>query len=102
MFFTSLTATSIFNKKQENPHNEQKPSNAALTFLAVIFLLELVLFVWALVLAFRCGKRHKDLFLHVVFAFFFPFFYILYYFISGCSSFDGCNLAAPTRSEESF
>ncbi len=94
MFFTSLTAASIYNNKKSEYLDEEsaprQPSGASLLFLLVVFLLELALFVWALVLAFRCGKKHQDLFIHVVFAFFFPFFYILYYFISGCGSFAGC------------
>lgn len=89
MIFTSLAAANI----QKNSTSEDgKPvvRKGPFFFLAAIFLLDITLFVWALTLAFRCGKRHEDRFIHVVFAFFSPLIYILYYFISGCGTFDGC------------
>ena len=90
MFFTSLAAAGINNNAKNNPDGDGKHTvnSGALLFLLAIFLIEIALFVWALILAVRCGKRHKDLFVHLIFAFFFPFFYILYYFISGCGGFD--------------
>lgn len=47
-------------------------------------LIELVFFIWALYLAFKCGGRRGGTLLHVLVAFFFPIIYVLYYFLSGC------------------
>ncbi len=104
MFFTSLTAASINKNAKNNPNgDDSKPTvnSGALLFLLAVFLIELALFVWAMILAVRCGKRHKDLFIHLIFAFFFPFFYILYYFISGCGGFDGCGVGESIKKVQS-
>jgi len=88
MFFTSLTAASIYNNNKKNPADKPVVKRGAMLFLLVVFLIEIALFIWALSLALRCGRRHQDTFVHLVFAFFFPLFYILYFFISGCNDFQ--------------
>ena len=93
MFFTSLAATTISNgAKKENGNvspEHHEINKIALTIMLLVFILEMAMFVWSVILAIKCGKKHEDLFIHIVFAFFFPFFYILYYYISGCSHYKG-------------
>ncbi len=60
MFFTSLTAASIYNKNKKeylDDESSTQVSNASLLFLLTVFLFEIALFVWAVILAVRCGKK---------------------------------------------
>ena len=98
MLLTSLAATRMYNDAKKAASDNADPiattnpvkvtiSPQAVVILLVLFLIEFALFIWSIVLAWRCGKRHQDLFIHVVFAFFFPIIYIFYYFMTGCGSF---------------
>jgi hypothetical protein len=60
------------------------PSKLSKTILITIFVIEFVLFLWAIYLAFQCGRSRKDLAIHLLVAFFVPLFYIIYYFLSEC------------------
>lgn len=95
MFFTTVAAAVIYNKPQSREYLDGKEDRVVtpgeMLFMLMVFLLEVAIMIWALVLAWKCGKSHKDRFIHVVFAMFFPVFYILYYFISGCGAFDKCD-----------
>jgi hypothetical protein len=83
-----VTALTLSNNPKQVHVDPQNPNRVVvkpnMTLVLLVFLIEFALFVWALTLAFKCGKSKNDLFLHVVFAFFFPVLYILYYYISGC------------------
>lgn len=98
MFFTTLTASNIYSKAPANQDNSgstpdtKKVTEGAMLFLLTLFVIEFSFFIWALMLARRCGARHKDRVPHLVFAFSFPIFYVMYYYISGCEKFDGCGV----------
>ena len=93
MFCTCILA-SHFNKEHLDsipidnvqPQTVRKHGRVATTIIGLVFLLELVLFIWALVLAVRCGKKHEDLALHLIVAFFFPIIYIIYYYLVACGA----------------
>lgn len=87
--FTSMAYSSIYSAKDAD---DKKLTNGEMTVLLAIFLVELILMVYAFVLAWRCGKAHDDRVPHLVFAFVSPIFYILYYFVTGCGSYAGCSL----------
>jgi hypothetical protein len=84
MILTSLTSAAFSTKAatNDNPHSKITPGE--MIAILLVFILELAFFIWALTLAVRCGRKREDMFLHVLFAFFFPIIYVLYYFISGC------------------
>lgn len=55
----------------------------AMRYLMMILVIDLIMLVWALYLASKCSG--KDKLLHYVLAFFFPLFYIIYAYASGCA-----------------
>jgi cytochrome bd-type quinol oxidase subunit 1 len=62
------------------------PTEAKYTMLVLLmlFLLEIVIAVWAIVMAIRCGKRHGYTLVHVVLALLFPILYLIYGWVDGC------------------
>lgn len=91
MFLTSLTAAFIAKNADKNENGQISFSETEKIIILTVFIFEIILFLVSVILAFRCGVRHKDTFVHIVCAFFFPHLYILYYFITGCGDFAGCN-----------
>lgn len=87
MIISSLLASKIYD------HDGGKvPSKFSKIFLWTVILIELCLFIWAVFLAWKCGKRHQDLFIHILFAFVSPIIYILYYYLTQCGDFTGCGV----------
>ena len=53
----------------------------------VLAIIELMLAIYSIYLAFQCGKKHLDLFVHVIMAITMPYIYLMYYYFSNCANF---------------
>jgi hypothetical protein len=103
MLLTIFTASAInnYNNRIKQQHllsatpGEETPSGIPMNVVIAIFAIEILLMIWALFLAWRCGGNHQDRFIHIIVALLAPIFYILYYFITGCGSFS-CGAAGAS------
>ena len=88
MLITLITGTALFPQKSRENLDDgtvAQPSKLSVFVFTVVFMIELFLMLWALVLAFRCGGKRSDRAVHMMLAFFVPIIYLIYYYIfSSC------------------
>jgi len=55
--------------------------------ITLLSMVELMLAIYSIYLAFQCGKKHLDLFVHVIVAITMPYIYLMYYYFTNCANF---------------
>ena len=80
MFLTIVTSIALI------PTRTGKDSLVNLAIISIIFIIELLIFIWALSLAIRCGQHSGNMLIHILLAIFFPYIYIIFALATGCSN----------------